>query len=96
MLLGGAIRMDGIKLSLGEERFIKLKVGHRENQNFVIASAKYELINGQEVCSSGDMFIEGNVLTALIKAEKKGVYDFTVTLVVPPETLKHKVYIQVV
>lgn len=88
--------MDNIKLHIGEERFIKMKVGHSSNKTFIITDAKYKLQKNGVIHASGSMNIENHTLTALISAKEKGLYSLKVFVTIPPETIIHKVCVQVV
>lgn len=81
---------------IGETKFVELEVISRDNADFVITSATWQLESVGEVIEKGSAIIDGHKISVLLTApEKVGQYKLIVWYSIPPETIAARVIIDV-
>lgn len=84
-------------LLLGEIRTVGIEVINKQGQDFVIDTADFE-IHKQDgtLVSCGSATIEGHKILTLFSANEVGKYSCIFTYRIGSETLKARVYVEVV
>ena len=81
---------------IGETRFVELDVISRDNEDFVITSAQWQLESVGNVIDKGSATVDGHRISVLLTApEKVGQYKLIVWYEIPPETVGARVIIDV-
>lgn len=81
---------------MGETKFVELEIISRDNADFSITSAIWELDSVGEVIEHGTAIVDGHRISVLLTApEKVGQYKLTVWYSIPPETIAARVIIDV-
>lgn len=81
---------------LGEEKKLTFEVKSRSGRQIVINDASYELHSNGEVQQSGKCIIDGAKLHCIIKPAERGAMYLEIEYVIPPETRKARLQINVV
>lgn len=84
-----------VEFILGEQKYIDFTVTSKTDEVFVIASANYELKDGSEIISSGQCDLEDKTISVLLEPLKRGRFILEISYVIPPETRKARVLINV-
>lgn len=81
---------------IGETKIVELDVISRDNEEFVITSATWQLQSMGEVIADGTAKVEEHRIRVLLTApEQVGQYKLIVWYNIPPETIAAKVIIDV-
>ena len=81
---------------IGETKFVELEIISRDNADFLIPSATWELESMGEVIEQGTAIVDGHNISVLLTApESVGQYELTVWYSIPPEVIAAKVIINV-
>ena len=91
------IRKEGtMRFMLGEEKYVDIRIISKENKEFTILEAKYELYESGILEKAGECEIEKDIVHSLIKPIKiSRNYELVVTYRIAGETFKEKVEIKV-
>ena len=63
-----------IKFMLGESRSLEFEISHKDNVQFIISDAKYELYKNNELIKEEDLFITENIVSLIFTPEERGFY----------------------
>jgi len=86
-----------LNLYWGESKFIDFLVSSKSQEQFVIASANYELKDDDgSVLASGQCNIDGNKISALISPSSRGRFILEISYSIPPEQRKVRVLVNVI
>ena len=81
---------------IGETKYVELDVISRDNKDFAITSATWQLESVGEVIEKGSAEVDGHRISVLLTApEKVGQYKLIVWYSIPPETIGARVIIDV-
>jgi hypothetical protein len=80
---------------LGEEKWLDFNITSRTSEPFVITASTWQLKDGAEVIDSGSCTIDGSTVSVLLAPEERGRFVLEVSYVIPPETRKARVLINV-
>lgn len=84
------------QFKVGEKRTIEWQITPNSKlDTIVITEAKYTVYSGGAAIKSGNADINGLTLSCLFEAENEGCYMLELTVIVPPETVKTSLYIDV-
>lgn len=81
---------------IGETKFVELDVISRDNEDFYVTSAQWQLESVGNVIDKGSAIVDGHRISVLLTApEKVGQYKLVVWYEIPPETIGARVIIDV-
>ena len=63
-----------IKFILGESRTLQFEVLHQKDEDFIIASCEYSIVAEDEIIESGQMDIDGHMMSIHFTPERVGNY----------------------
>ena len=92
---------EKVNFELGEKKYVCISVRSTNRKPFDVTTAKYILRNGDQIEKSGECEIskrddQETILSALIQPMIKGAtYTLEYTYEIPPEILKHEVWVYV-
>lgn len=84
-----------IDFILGESRPLEFEIIHQNGDEFIIREAKFELYKDDVIVDSGDMDIDGHLISYIFEPEERGYYLLEFSYIIGPTTRKARYKIKV-
>ena len=89
--------MLNIPIEKGEVRRFQFEArSNIPNEQLVIASATWSLLQNGEVTASGIGEVDRRTISVLVPFENDGIFTLELTVEIPPEIIKERIDLQVV
>lgn len=70
-------------------------MNHKDNKDFIVASAAYEIMRGNEAVVSGDCIIDGHNVSMIIQLDEPGFYELCLIYTIAAEIRRPRYTIKV-